>query len=59
MQEELEEEKLDKWYIVFDFGYSDTDTCILEYYGEPSKSEVACELGMEERKIRHIEKLED
>lgn len=49
---------IEKWYVVFDMGWNDTDSAIIEFEGEPEASEVADILGMDESKIRLIEKKE-
>lgn len=49
-------DKIEKWYIVYDFGYSDTDSAVIEFEGKPTESEVADILDIDERKIRLIEK---
>ena len=48
-----------RWYIVFDFGYSDTDSAIIEFDGELDEDEAAAILEMDVCKIRLVEKLED
>lgn len=48
----------EKWYIVFAFGYSDTDTAIIEFEGELTESEAADILEIDESKIILVEKLE-
>ena len=54
---------MSRWYIVYKFGYSDTDSQILEFDyeidEEDVKTEAASVLEMDEEKITYIEKLED
>lgn len=42
---------METWYIVYKFGYSDTDSAIIEFDGEPDANDVADILDIDADKI--------
>ena len=48
----------ESWYIVYKFGYSDTDSAVIEFEGKPDEEEAADILDIDADTIVLIEKKE-